>query len=543
MTQAQALAILKTGANVFLTGEPGAGKTHTINQYVDYLRQHNIEPAITASTGIAATHIGGMTIHSWSGIGIKKFLSSRDLDALAANEYLVKRVAKTKVLIIDEVSMLAPETITMVEAVCREIKRNNEPFGGLQIIFVGDFFQLPPVVRPDTDEASQGEFFEEEPELFAYQSPAWSKANPLVCYLHEQHRQDDPNFLQLLTAIRSNTFTDAHLKDIQSRKISSAKAPQDVTKLFSHNANVDAVNQAMLDQLPGKNYSYEMKTQGKSRLVQSLQKGCLSPDNLQLKTGAAVMFTKNNSKQGFVNGTLGVVAGFDDLTRQPIIKTRQGQRIAVEPMDWTLEEGGKIRARLTQFPLRLAWAITVHKSQGMSLDEAIMDLSQVFEFGQGYVALSRVRRLAGLHLLGWNEQTFQVHPQVLAQDAMFREGSAAAESIFGQMSAGELKQLQNNFILACGGKAQAKVKKTAAKVKKETSGYYDEVRKLHPNANRRWDSEQDARLAKLFSAGSTIPQLMTLMGRREMAIILRLIKLELLPADYVDQRSLNSDRS
>src|SRR5438132_2890381 len=131
MTQAESLTILQTGANVFLTGEPGAGKSHTINMYVAWLRERGVEPAITASTGIAATHIGGMTIHSWAGIGIKKTLSEYDLDRIANTEHVVKRIRKTKILIIDEVSMLSPETLSMVDAVLREVLQNSRAFGGL----------------------------------------------------------------------------------------------------------------------------------------------------------------------------------------------------------------------------------------------------------------------------------------------------------------------------------------------------------------------------------------------------------------------------
>ena len=155
MTQKEALSILKTGANVFLTGEPGSGKTHTINEYVAYLRERGIEPAVTASTGIAATHIGGMTIHSWSGIGIKTSLDAYELDKLGSSEYLAKRIGRAKILIIDEVSMLSAGTLSMVDAVCREVRRNPEPFGGLQVIFVGDFFQLPPIVRMNTEAKRQ----------------------------------------------------------------------------------------------------------------------------------------------------------------------------------------------------------------------------------------------------------------------------------------------------------------------------------------------------------------------------------------------------
>src|SRR3989344_3251274 len=168
MTQSQALAILKTGTNVFLTGEPGSGKTHTVNEYVAYLRSRGIEPAITASTGIAATHIGGMTIHSWSGIQIKTKLDKRDLNKIAGNKRVADRVRRAKVLIIDEVSMLSPGTFSMVDAVCREIKASQDPFGGIQIVLVGDFFQLPPVVKAEPKNDRQAEFFEEAPARFAY---------------------------------------------------------------------------------------------------------------------------------------------------------------------------------------------------------------------------------------------------------------------------------------------------------------------------------------------------------------------------------------
>src|SRR3989339_1119060 len=160
MTQEQALSIMKTGAHVFLTGEPGSGKTHTTNILVSYLRTKNIPVAVTASTGIAATHIGGMTIHSWSGIGVKTKLDKYDLDKIASSEYISKRVNRTKVLIIDEISMLSANMLDMVDMVCREIKQSNEPFGGIQIILVGDFFQLPPIVKRDFAEEKQNSLIE-----------------------------------------------------------------------------------------------------------------------------------------------------------------------------------------------------------------------------------------------------------------------------------------------------------------------------------------------------------------------------------------------
>ena len=430
MTQSQALSILKTGANVFLTGEPGSGKTHTINEYTAYLRGRGIEPAITASTGIAATHIGGMTIHSWSGIGIKTKLDKRDLHNIASGRYIIKRVRHAKVLIIEEVSMLLPETLSMVDAVCREIKESPEPFGGMQIVFAGDFFQLPPVVKREIGKSSALFANESRRARFAYDSPTWTEVNPIICYLTEQHRQDDSNFLAIHSAIRNNAFNSDHLHHLETRKIEHRVVPDNAPKLFSHNADVDRINDEILAKLPGGSHAFNMSSQGPDALVAALKKGCLSPETLSLKVGAAVMFTKNNPKEGFVNGTLGAVEGFKKTNGYPFVKVRNGQRIGVEPMDWTMEEDGKVRAKISQLPLRLAWAITVHKSQGMNLDEAIMDLSDVFEFGQGYVALSRVRRLSGLYILGWNERTFQVHPEILAKDTTFRTQSEEAVRAF-----------------------------------------------------------------------------------------------------------------
>lgn len=445
MTQAQALAILKTGANVFLTGEPGAGKTHTINEYVAYLRRRGIEPAITASTGIAATHISGMTIHSWSGIGIRTRLDQYDLDRIASTERVVRRLENTSVLIIDEISMLSSGTLSMVDAICRDVRRSpDQAFGGLQIIFVGDFFQLPPVTR-------DAEAAENVSNKFAYESAAWTAADPAVCYLTEQYRQDDADFLTLLKAIRGNQYGAEHEQYILARKRQHEQVSDSIPRFFPHNAEVDRLNNAMLEKLPGKPKTFAMSAKGPAALVESLKKGCLSPEDLSLKVGAAVMFTKNNPKGGFVNGTLGIIKDFNMTSGLPVVKMRSGRTITVEPAEWSIQENGRVRAKITQLPLRLAWAITVHKSQGMSLDEAAMDLSEVFEYGQGYVALSRVRRLSGLHIFGWNARTFQVHPEILARDEMFRTASGAAETALTSMSSADLQKAHDAFAARCGG--------------------------------------------------------------------------------------------
>ncbi|MEI8337928.1 MAG: PIF1 family DEAD/DEAH box helicase, partial [bacterium] len=372
MTQDEALSILKTGANVFLTGEPGSGKSHTIRAYADYLKTHGVEPAITASTGIAATHINGLTIHSWSGIGIKTSLNEQDLDRIASSEYISKRVRKAKILIIDEISMLSPDTLSMVEAVCREVKQNREAFGGMQVIFVGDFFQLPPIAKKSFEEDyNQDIFSNEKQKVFAFESNAWKRASPVICYLSEQHRQEDKVFLDILTAIRKNSFKETDRKVLEKRKVDANKVLDNVPKLFTHNFDVDRINDEELVKISGDIETFTMSSMGHEALVSILKKGCLSPERLCLKIGAAVMFTKNNQKEGYMNGTLGIVNSFSDFTHNPIIKTRMGNLIEVESADWNVEDDGKVKARISQFPLRLAWAITVHKSQGMSLDEAV----------------------------------------------------------------------------------------------------------------------------------------------------------------------------
>lgn len=475
MTQEEALKILKSGANVFITGEPGSGKTYAINRYVAYLRSHCIECAITASTGIAATHIGGMTIHSWSGIGIKNKLDRADLRAITTNEYIRKRVEKAKVLIIDEISMLSPQTLDMVDAVCKSVKNNADPFGGLQVVLAGDFFQLPPVVKRSLDEYDQDALFESTNSKFAYDSSAWKSTEFMSCYITEQYRHDDKALVAVLSKIRRNSFNDEMLDHIRKRRIESFKAPALAPKLFSHNVDVDMVNNQMLEKIPGEPRLFQMTTKGHEALVTVMKNGCLSPESLNLKIGAAVMFTKNNPKGHYVNGTLGVVEEFSNETGLPIVKIRNGGKIEAGYADWTIEEDGKIKGRLTQVPLRLAWAITVHKSQGMSLDEAVIDLASVFEFGQGYVALSRVRRMAGIYLLGWNSLAFQVNPEVVIKDEEFRLQSKQAEKMFSGFSPATVKEMQKDFITHCGGTIEESFE--APKKQKKTSTQ-DETLKL-----------------------------------------------------------------
>lgn len=523
MTQDEALAILKTGAHVFLTGEAGSGKTYTINQYTEYLREHDIDFAVTASTGIAATHIHGMTIHSWSGIGIGTALDDDGLKQLAENKYVSKRIKKAKVLIIDEVSMLDGTILSLVERVCRKVRKLSLPFGGLQVVLVGDFFQLPPVA------------ISENTREFAFTSDAWQTLQPTVCYLTEQHRQEDSAFLSILSAIRRNEIDETHFESIRERIVAQAELPDDITRLYSHNANVDTLNVAELGKLSGRSRTFVMAARGPEVLTDALKRGCLSPERLELKEGAIVMFTKNNSSQGFVNGTLGTVVGFDADTKYPVVETREGQIIETEPMEWVIAEGDQVLAKITQLPLRLAWAITIHKSQGVSLDAAVMDLSRAFEFGQGYVALSRVRSLSGVHLIGINARALEVHPVVLEQDQTFRKRSDIAEGEREEMSQERQRELENNFIKLCGGKVRAtgssskkgKRKKGNKEEEKPKTFSVEKIREQHANAYRAWSEDEEAKLKKLFNKGVQIREMAETLGRKPGGIRSRLKRLGL----------------
>lgn len=467
-----------------------------------------------------------MTIHSWSGIGIKTKLDRYDLNKIISSEHIARRVRKTKVLIIEEVSMLLPETLSMVDAVCREIRQNREPFGGMQVVFAGDFFQLPPVVKTEVEDNTQVVLFKKSPPRFVYDSPVWMEVNPVICYLTQQYRQNDSNFLAVLTAIRHNVFNNDHLHHIVARKIDKHAIPNNIPKLFPHNVDVDRINDEMLSFLAGEQRVFTALTHGPDFLVTALKRGCLSPEMLYLKVGASVMFTKNNPKMGFMNGTLGIVEEFDKSSGYPVVKIRSDQRIETEPMDWTVEENGAVRARITQLPLRLAWAITVHKSQGMSLDSAVMDLSDVFEFGQGYVALSRVKNLSGLYILGWNERAFQVSAEILVKDEAFRLASNDTERMLSEISLIELQKRQENFISLCGGKTVLWRVTGSNSMPSRQSGF-ERIRRTYQNAYRLWDIKQDEKLRELFSNGWSVTDLTKAFGRKYGAIRSRLAKLGL----------------
>jgi ATP-dependent exoDNAse (exonuclease V) alpha subunit len=413
MLQKRALEILKNGDNVFLTGCAGSGKTYVLNKYIDYLRKKKVAVGITASTGIAATHLGGVTIHSFTGMGVINDLNSASLNRILKRDYLKKKINKASVLIIDEISMLSGSHLDIADRLIRVFRDVDEPFGGMQVVLCGDFFQLPPIFREENLYSTGTNF--------AYKSSVWDELDLKICYLTEQHRHEGDGLLSVLNAIRSSSIDDDVLSLLQSRNNAKIEKEIDITKLYTHNVNVDYINRKELDKISKTKKKFYMHGRGPDRLVGALEKGLLVPKVLEVKEGATVMLVKNNFEKGYVNGTMGRVISVNSSS--VLVKTSNGRNIKVEREKWRIEEDGEFKAEVEQFPLRLAWAITIHKSQGTTLDFAEVDLSKSFEPGMGYVALSRIRSLEGLRLMGLNDVALEVNKEVSEADKHFQKES------------------------------------------------------------------------------------------------------------------------
>lgn len=417
MKQVTALKILEEGHNVFLTGQAGAGKSYTLRKFIEHLHQKKIKVAVTASSGVAATILGGSTVHSYTCIGIKSTISATDIYNIRRKVPIANRLKELEVLIIDEISMLHARQLDMINYVLKSIRKDFRPFGGVQVILAGDFFQLPPVGN------------EAPKDRFAFMSRTWIEAGFKICYLTEQHRQGNNELTSVLNAIRTDTVSEYH-KDLLNKTITN-QLSDTPTKLYTHNQDVDSLNNYKLTQLSTPPKVFNAVTEGSATDVKFLCDNVLSPPVLTLKLGAKVMFTKNHSDGEYVNGTLGTISGFDS-DGVPLVRTTEGM-LKAEPQTWEKQdEFGQVKAKYTQVPLRLAWAITCHKSQGLTLDEAEIDLSGTFEMGQGYVALSRLRDIKTLRLLGMNDKSLKLDPLARKADDRFQALSQELVKEYGE---------------------------------------------------------------------------------------------------------------
>lgn len=502
MNQGLALEIMLSGESVLLTGPAGAGKTYVLNQFIKFAKHEGKHVSVTATTGLAATHLGGTTIHSWAGIGVLDFIPNGFAEHLAKGRREI--IEKTDVLVIDEISMLHDFRLDMVDEVCRLVRKEPDlPFGGIQVIMSGDFFQLPPINRSDTRAGS-----------FVVNSNVWQELDPVICYLEEQHRQDDEQLLGILNAIREGDVRRHHAESLLARTEVFPDDLEQLTELHTVNIDVDTINEAKLKELEEDEVAYEQSSTGSENYVETLQRSVLAPKILKVKQGALVMAVKNSPERKYVNGSIGTVVGFEPATDYPIVEFQNGREVSMQPDTWELRDGDKKRASISQIPLRLAWAITVHKSQGMTLDAARIDLRRAFVEGMGYVALSRVKSIEKLYLSGINQMALRVSEEAQLIDVHLRDKASQATKQFEHLQKKAEKRAKN-----------PEPKKTSKKIGSSSwAEKIEKMRETYPNAYRPWEPAQDDELKQYFTQGENVKQLSQRLGRHEGSIKMRLQK-------------------
>ena len=421
-------AVIK-GDSIFLTGPGGTGKSHLIGLIAESLRVRGVIFSITAMTGCAALLIGNgaKTLHSWAGIGLGKGTIESHVASINKMYPVKKRWKKTEVLVIDEISMMTPDLLELMDGIAKSLRNNQKPMGGIQVVFVGDFLQLPPVAKGGNVK-------------FAFESAVWWELIKHTIQLKRIFRQEDPTFQRILDEARIGELSPSSLATLKSRcDLSWDNEPIQPTLLFTRNADVDSINNTNLAELDGEPHKYIAKTlphghpvADVAKVVEKLDKDANYVVELTLKVGAQVMLITNlDQEKGLVNGSRGVVTGFRDNLDWPIVIFKNGQQLAIEPFIWKSEHEPPIER--SQIPLRLAYSLTIHKAQGATLDCSLIDIGvSTFEYGQAYVALSRAKNLEGLYIHEVSASAFRAHPLVKKFYAGTYEAPAAVAQAVAQ---------------------------------------------------------------------------------------------------------------
>ena len=427
------------GSNLFITGPGGTGKTRLIKNFIDFSNSTNTKVSVCAMTGCAAVilNCNARTLHSWSGIKLAKGPNDKIISAVLKNRNAVKTWRSTKILILDEVSMLSKKIFEIIEELARIIRKNAMPFGGMQVIFTGDFYQLPPVGTdgdPDTN-------------CFCFESPIWRTVFKMENHIQLKtiFRQTDPQYIEILQQIRCGALSETNKRILQSyvnREYDPAQHNDCVpTKLFPLRSKVDYVNTQMFSKIKEKEYIFEivrkkdcttnlesgkplgplildaclrMTPQEKEYEIDQLINNTPCSQILRLKKGVAVMCTVNlDMDNSICNGSQGIVMNILENGPVPLIVVKFSNGIikTIAQHFWQSEDYPTIA--IGQYPLCLAWALTIHKIQGATLEMAEIDIGQsVFEYGQTYVALSRIQSLNGLYLSAFHAQKIMANPIV-----------------------------------------------------------------------------------------------------------------------------------
>ncbi|MCB0351085.1 MAG: AAA family ATPase [Bdellovibrionales bacterium] len=391
-----AWALLESRENVFITGEAGSGKSYVIRQF---MKSKDLKKfPVLASTGAAAVLVGGRTFHSYMGLGIMEGGVDATVIRALEDRRVRKRLVEAEGFIVDEISMLSGPTLQAAEKICQMARSSLEPWGGLRVIAVGDFAQLPPV--------QQGR----EPRMWAFLDPVWRRSNFKSVVLRQNMRSGDSEFLEILNDIRRGQVND-RVESFLNRKQLDADDLFEGTRLFPRRNQTDAYNSRELEKLPGEMTCFPASYSGNEKSVEQLKKHSPLPDELYLKDNALVMLRQNDPKLRWVNGSTGYIRQIQ--TDQLTIELLTGRVITIEPVSFSLMNAeGSTMASVTNFPITLAYAATIHKAQGMTLDRLMVNLNALWEPGQAYVALSRIIDPVHLRIEAWQPQSIKADPVV-----------------------------------------------------------------------------------------------------------------------------------
>jgi ATP-dependent DNA helicase PIF1 len=394
--QQDALELLKGYSNIFLTGAAGCGKSFLLKHFLREQKE-SVFP-ILASTGAAAILVGGRTFHSFFGLGIMEGGLQATIDRAVENKRLVKRLRQTEGVVIDEISMISGPTLRAAESIARKVLDPQRPWGGIRVIAVGDFAQLPPV-NP----------FSRVKE-WAFLDEVWKRSEFQGIVLRQIMRTQDQEFLEVLQSVREGVVTKAVSDFLNSRALEVPKK-FDGTRLFARKDHVDHYNLQHLEKIDAPAFRFATRYTGKDREVENFKKNAPIADVITLKEGALIMLRMNDPERQWVNGSLGHI---DKITDEKLfIRLLKGREIEVEKTDFTLlDADGNPAVTARNFPISLAWAVTIHKAQGTTLEETWMDIRGLWEPGQAYVALSRATSPEGLYIEGWDSRSIFTDPAV-----------------------------------------------------------------------------------------------------------------------------------
>jgi ATP-dependent DNA helicase PIF1 len=391
--------LLEGNENVFLTGAAGTGKSHVIKLYRRISQMQNKTIPIVASTGAASIIVNGITFNSYFGLGIMAGGPEVTIDKALTKRSVCERIVYADTIIVDEISMISGEVFETANKLCQKIRKNKKFFGGIRIITVGDFAQLGPYSEVDSID-------------WVFKNKSWKSAKFNLIHLTEVMRTSDDTFLDVLGIIRKGKSTQVVTKFLNKYKYKGNPADFEGARIFSRNRDVDEYNVSKLKSLDGKMVTYKTKFVGEEFYINNLKKNLVIKDEIALKKGSLVMTRVNNKSEGYINGTMGYVIAITNNKLK--IRTLDGKTILVSPHVFEYLDGsGKLVAAAKNFPITLAWAITIQKSQGSSLDSALIDLNRLWLPGQAYTALSRLKSPNGLHILSWDKKSIIADKDVL----------------------------------------------------------------------------------------------------------------------------------